>query len=61
MQLKRKIVKFVKFVTAFDPGHKWKKLTRIEANSICHQDTNLSYVCQHEFSNFSLPCEGRLS
>ena len=23
MQLKRKIVKFVKFVTAFDPGHKW--------------------------------------
>ena len=24
MQLKRKIVKFVKFVPAFDPGHKWK-------------------------------------
>ena len=31
MQLKRKIVKFVKFVTAFDPGHKYTEADNIAA------------------------------
>jgi len=44
-----------------------KKLARIEASSICHQQfANMFADCicavhthQLEFANFSLPCEGR--
>jgi len=43
-----------------------KKLARIEASSICvcqlflRRSHTPNWVCQHEFANFSLPCEGRL-